>query len=60
MEVTSHTAIVQVDESLTSARVCDKHGRSSLSPEFKKVALNGVTKEFSDFENESDDYNSDE
>ena len=52
-----------------SARAGDKHDRSSLLPEFKKretkfqyllEALNGVTKEFSDIENESDDCDSDE
>ena len=52
-----------------SARAGDKHARSLLLPEFKKgetklqyllEALNGVTKEFSDIENESDDCDSDE
>ena len=52
-----------------SARAGDKHDRSSLSPEFKTgetkfqyllEALNGVTKEFSDIENENDDCDSDE
>ena len=51
-----------------SARAGDKHDRSSLLPEFKKgetkfqyllEALNGVTKEFSDIENESGDCDSD-
>ena len=52
-----------------SARAGDRHECSSLLPEFKKgktklqyllEALNGVTKDFSDIENESDDCDSDE
>ena len=52
-----------------SARAGDKHDRSSLLPEYKKgetkfqkllEALNGVTKELSDIENESDACDSDE